>query len=58
MKPISYSHFLHLELGFLGGLEIFLFSKLKNEQWKDFTEFVERAENWLYSQNILEGEGN
>ena len=29
MKPISYSHFLHLELGFLGGLENFPFFQIE-----------------------------
>ena len=40
------------------GLENFLFFKLKDEQWKDLTESVGRAENWLYRQNILEWEGS
>lgn len=40
------------------GLENFLFFKLKDEQWKDLTEYVGRAENWLYRQNILEWEGS
>ena len=41
-----------------GGKLFFFFFKLKDEQWKDLTESVGRAENWLYRQNILEWEGS